>query len=265
MGVWASRPRRSRSATGETPLNTLLRLRLLHMVIAVCTITTAAADEDRTHHFDTHGTHQAAGFPDQTHTSLAVAEKTVTLTFAGLAAHWNPTVHIHRITSAREIVLDPVEAQLTGDIWQITWTPPKTRGPAKYLIHLDGDPKRTVRIESRPATWIESTCEALAKSDWEAHGLTPEERQALADLGIRTRLQKSTTTFLELRPRQGNTAHRRIVWDTENPHLLVWRPGPVAGDLEARAPRWWISPAALATDHGLIRFLDLYTEPPLNP
>jgi hypothetical protein len=68
-----------------------------------------------------------------------------------------------------------------------------------------------------------------------------------------------------MRPRQGDAARRRIVWDEENPSLLVWRPGPATGDLEARAPRWWISPAALATDHGLIRFLDLFSEPPLNP
>ena len=63
----------------------------------------------------------------------------------------------------------------------------------------------------------------------------------------------------------GGGSVRAIIWNEEHPDLVVWRTGPVTDDLEARAPRWWISPAALATDHGLIRFLDLVSEPPLNP
>jgi hypothetical protein len=57
----------------------------------------------------------------------------------------------------------------------------------------------------------------------------------------------------------------RVIWDEQDPGLIVWRPGTAAGALEVRAPRWRISPAALATDQGLIRFLDLFSEPPRNP
>ncbi len=233
---------------------------------AIFLVTITMASEAAVHHIDPQGANQAQGFPEQTPKILAVAEKPVTLHFIGLPANWNPTVHIHRISSARLLELDPAEVKRSGDIWQITWTPPETRGPAQYLIRLEGKPDRTVRLESRNAKWLDATRKAIALADWQAHGLTSEERAALANLGIQTQSsEKSTTATLELRPRQGDASRRRIVWDAENPHLLVWKPGPAAGDLEARAPRWWISPESLATDHGLIRFLDLFSEPPLNP
>jgi hypothetical protein len=105
--------------------------------------------------------------------------------------------------------------------------------------------------------------------DWEAQGLTAEERSALTGHGLKlgrsSAAGKSATASLHMLPRQGSAARRRVTWDEQNPVLIVWRPGPAAGDLEVRAPRWWISPAALATDQGLIRFLDLFSEPPFNP
>jgi hypothetical protein len=223
------------------------------------------ADEVATHHFDAHGAHQTEGFPEQTPSILAIAGKSITLHFSSLPAEWNPVVHIHRITSSRQLELDPSEAKRIDDIWQLTWTPPETRGPAQYLIRLKGEPNRVIRIETRDRKWLDATLKALAGADWEAQGLTAEERAALATRGIQIQSNKAVIATLEIRPRQGDAARRRIVWDEENPTLLVLRPGPAVGDLEARAPRWWISPAALATDHGLIRFLDLFSKPPLNP
>lgn len=201
----------------------------------------------------------------QTPTILAIAEKELTLAFAGLSADWNPRVRIHRVSSGRQVALESVNAQRIGSLWQLQWTPPDTRGPAHYIIRFHGKPDRSVRIESRSSSWIESTRMTLAQSNWEASGLSPEERQALAHVGILTKATKSATASLEFRPTYAGASRRRIVWDTDNPHLLVWRPGPGEGDLEGRAPRWWISPAALSTDHGLIRFLDMFGEIPYNP
>jgi hypothetical protein len=105
--------------------------------------------------------------------------------------------------------------------------------------------------------------------DWDAQGLSAEERAALTSHGLQlgqaSTSGKKDIASLEMIPRQADASRRRVIWDEQDPGLIVWRPGPAAGDLEVRAPRWWISPAALATDQGLIRFLNLFSEPPRNP
>jgi hypothetical protein len=230
----------------------------------------ALADEVEAHRFEKTSGYQPAGWPDLPPKLNVLAEKPLRLDFPGLPADWKPAVQAHRITSARKVSIETPEAEATADGWQWTWTPPKTQGPAHYEILFDGEPKRIVRIETRDPAWLKATLEMLSnQAEWDALGLTPEERAALTEHGLKlsrsSASAKTTTASLEMRPRQGDAARRRIVWDEENPSLLVWRPGPATGDLEARAPRWWISPAALATDQGLIRFLDLFSEPPLNP
>lgn len=245
-------------------------MKLLISLLCACIVCPVLADEVEAHRFEKDGSYQPAGWPEMPPKLVVFAEKPLRLDFPGLAADWKPAVQAHRVTSTRKISLDAPAAQATAGGWQWTWTPPKTRGPAHYEILFDGDPKRMVRIETRDAAWREATLEMLGnQATWEAQGLSPEERAALSSLGLKLSQSstsgKTTTASLEMRPRQGDAARRRIVWDEENPSLLVWRPGPATGDLEARAPRWWISPAALATDHGLIRFLDLFSEPPLNP
>lgn len=245
-------------------------MKLLIPFLTACIAYPALADEIEAYHFDKNGGYQPAGWPDLTPKLVALAEKPLRLDFPGLAAEWKPAVQIHRITSARKISLEAPEAEATADGWQWTWTPPKTSGPAHYEIHFDGEPKRVVRLETRDPAWLKATLEMLGnQAEWDAQGLSPEERAALTKHGLQ--LSKSSASgktgiaSLQILPRQGNAARRRVVWDEQNPALIVWRPGPAAGDLEVRAPRWWISPAALATDQGLIRFLDLFSEPPLNP
>lgn len=223
------------------------------------------ADEAARHRFDSRGAHQPQGYPEQTPKILAVAGKPMTLHFSGLPTDWHPVIHIHRVTAARRIAVPSVGVESTKGGWRITWTPPETRGLAQYEIRLQGEPVRVVRIETRDQKQLAAAREDLSCADWEAQGLTAEERNALAALGILTKQDEAATASLEIRPRKGVAPRRRIVWDKENTNLLVWHPGSAAGDMQARAPRWWISPAALATDEGLIRFLDLFSEPQPNP
>ena len=244
-------------------------MRLLLALPIVCLTVCALGDEIQTHHFSAAGHPMPAGWPEShIPVILALAEKPVCLQFEGEPAE-PPAVQLHRVTSARRVSLDAPNAEATAKGWQWTWTPPKTRGPAQYEVRFDRDPARIVRIESRDPEWLKATLDMLANATWENDGLHAEERAALADhwlqLGKASKSAKAAPASLLMIPKQGDAPRRRVVWDQENPTLVVWRPGPAAGDWEVRAPRWWISPAALATDHGLIRFLSLYAEPPLNP
>ncbi|MCU0778190.1 MAG: hypothetical protein MUF86_11055 [Akkermansiaceae bacterium] len=239
--------------------------------MVVCIATPALADVMATHRFSANGMHMPAGWPkDYTPKLLVLAGKPLRLHFDGIAADWQPGVYLHRVTSGRRVPLqaDPAEPAANGLQW--TWTPPTTRGPAHYEIRLEGRPARVVRVESRDPAWLKTTLETLTTMvDWDAQGLTADELAAITAHGLQ--LGRSSAgggngvASLQMIPRHGGGARRRVVWDKENPELVVWRPGPAAGDLEVRAPRWWISPEALAADHGLIRFLDLFSEPPPSP
>ena len=245
-------------------------MRPLAPIFLACFTTTLLADEVTTHHFNASGHHLPAGWPqDHAPRLLVLAEKPLKLQFDGSPPDGPPAVQLHRVSSARKIPLDAPAAESSANGWQWSWTPPKTRGPADYEVIFETEPKRVIRIESRDPEWLKTTLEMLANASWSAEGLSREETTALANHGLRTTKSnaaaKHPAASLQMIPKQGDAARRRVVWDEENPSLLVWRPGPSPGDLEARAPRWWISPAALATDHGLIRFLGLFSEPPLNP
>jgi hypothetical protein len=236
-----------------------------------CLAASAPADETATHRFSSKGGHVPAGWPKEYLPKLLVfAEKPLRLHFDGLATDWNPTVQLHRVTSGRRVPLQAGPAEAIADGWQWTWTPPATRGPALYEIRFDGEPTRVVRVESRDPAWLKATLETLANQvDWEAQGLTVEERTTLTDRGLRLgramAVKNGENASLQMIPRQVDAARRRVVWDKDHLESVVWRLGPAAGDIEVRAPRWWISPEALATDHGLIRFLDLFSEPPVGP
>lgn len=236
--------------------------------LIVCLTCPALPEECEVHGF-VNGNYRPAGWPETTPKLLVLAEQPVCIEFRGPAADGTPLARLDRITSARRISLDAGEAKPASDGWQWTWTPPKTRGPAQYEVRFDCEPLRIVRIESRDPVWFKTTMEMLAKADWQSLCLTGAEIAALNHHGIRVASASATTkdapASLLLFPKHGETSRRRVVWDSENPHLVVWRSGPASGDLEARAPRWWISPEALATRQGLIRFLDLFTEPPAQP
>ena len=245
-------------------------MRLLIPLLTAYITCPALADEIAAHRFDKTGGYQPAGWPDLPPKLLVLAEKPLRLDFPGLPAEWKPAVQIHRTTSARKISIESPEVESTADGWQWIWTPPAARGPAHYEIRFDGEPKRIVLIETRDPAWLKATLEMLrTQVDWNAQGLSPEERAALTahdlQLGRSSASGKKDIASLEMIPRQADAARRRVIWDEQDPALIVWRPGPAASDLEVRAPRWWISPTALATDQGLIRFLDLFSEPLRNP
>lgn len=236
----------------------------------LCSVAFLAAEEPQIHRFDAGGRYQPVGWPDKEVPGLLVlAEKPLRLHYKGVVANGPLTVHLHRVTAGRKIPLEAPAVEVSTAGWGWTWTPPATRGPARYEVRFDADPERIVHIESRDPSWLKATLDMLRKADWNADGLTREELAALADHGVRPQSPsaggKDATASLQMIPQPGDASRRRVVWDKENPSLVVWRSGPVTGDVEVRAPRWWISPAALATDHGLIRFLDLYSEPPLQP
>ena len=244
-------------------------MRILILFLTVGMFCHAMAEEIEAHRFDINGTYQTAGLPDLPTKIIVLAEKSLRLDFPGLAADWKPMVQIYRVTSARKVALTAPTAEVIAGTWQWTWTPPKTSGLAQYEIQFNGEPKRVVLIEARDPAWMTSTLKMLSnQADWDAQGLSADERAAITKHGIQLGKEsnkKDEMASLQMIPHQGNASRRRVLWDAQATNLVVWRPGPATGDLEVRAPRWWISPAALATDQGLIRFLDLFSEPALNP
>lgn len=242
-------------------------LRPVPLLVLVCC---AQAEEPSTHRFDEGGLEMAAGWPkEQAPQLLVIAETPVLLEFPSTAGNPPPEVRLHRVTAARMIPLDCPASEATAEGWQWSWTPSKTRGPARYEVRFLSNPNRIVRLESRDPAWLKETLEMLGRATWNGENLSREEITALSRHGIRIEssspARNGTGVNLQMIPSQGDAARRRVEWDGENPHLVVWQPGPSTGDVEIRAPRWWISPAALATNQGLIRFIDLFTAPPLLP
>ena len=230
----------------------------------------AEAEEVAAFHFDKNGAHQPAGWPDLPAKIWVIAGKPVSLHFPGVATDWKPVVQVHRITSARRLRLQAEDAQPAAIGWQWNWTPPTARGPAHYEIRFDGTPSYVVRVETRDPEWLKDTLEMLRNQVvWNAVALTAEEHDALTAHGLRLERSaiggKGEIASLQLISQQSGGARRRVVWDEEDPNLLVWHAGSASGDTEVRAPRWWISPKSLASDTGLIRFLDLFSESPRNP
>lgn len=242
-------------------------MRLFFHLLVVSLTCTSWAEEPAAHRLKGDGSHEQAGQPTVQPTLLVVAEKPLRLDFAEMPKEWKPKVLVHRVTGARRVPVAADPAELAAEGWRWQWTPPAARGPVRYEARFEGEPSRTVWIESRDPLWVRSTLEMLGKQfDWEARGLGPKERDALSARGLRVRdaasFREGDPVSLEMIPRQGGTARRRVLWNKDDPALVVWSPGPAAGDMQVHAPRWWVAPEALATDHGLIRLLDLFSEPP---
>ena len=238
--------------------------------IIACLALGLQAGEPAVHHFDANGDHLVPGRPDPSPKLLAIAGKPIRLEWAEPGVDKVPRVSVRRLTAARAVPLNAGSAEATGEGWRWTWTPPEARGPARYEVRFESEARHTVRIETRDPDWVGTTLDMLRDQvDWQPRGLGDAERAALVDHRLKidrgSPSRPNEEASLEMIPREGGSGRRRVVWSDDEPALVVWRPGPAAGDLEIRAPRWWISPQALATDHGLIRFLDLFSEPPRNP
>lgn len=219
-----------------------------------------------------HGGLEAPGRPESPPIILALSEKKIRLIWA--KAEGPARVIVHRVTDTRRIHIEETDATATEHGLAWTWEPPATRSTLRYQVVLESRPDHPVTLEVRDADWTSRILEKLALMEWRASDLTDEETEALTDIGLpvissnsrRGRGPARQPARLTARSRDvGGGSVRVVSWDEEHPDLVVWRPGPTAGDVKIRAPRWWLSPAALTTDHGLLRFLDLFSEPPLAP
>jgi hypothetical protein len=199
---------------------------------------------------------------------LALGATEIRLIWTDANAQAAVPVGIYRLTAAHRVFIADGEAAVTKHGLAWTWTPPATRSTVRYQIILGSQPDGPVTLEVRDLEWTRGVIAKLRDMEWQANGLTPAEIGALAELGITTISQpgtQQTPARLTTKSRDAAGPIRAVTWDEEHADLVVWRPGPAAGDVEIRAPRWWISPAALATNDGQLRFLDLFSEPQLAP
>jgi hypothetical protein len=229
----------------------------------------ALADEPAVHQIDAIGRYQDAGRPATGPRLLAVGEKSLRLIWRGDSPATASPIRVERITASRRVPVTTGEATADGQGWTWEWKPPVTRAIVVYEILLEAKPDAPVRIEVRDPEWMKTLIEKLSAMTWETSGLDHKEIAALHEIGL-LRIGSSartagTSAQLRVISNEPDNPRRQVTWDAEHHDLVVWRPGPAAGDLELRAPRWWISPEALATDQGLIRFLDLFSEAPVNP
>ena len=229
----------------------------------------AFADEPAVHQIGVSGEYLPPGRPASGPHLLAVGGKPLRLNWMGGRPATSVPIRVDRITAARRIPVAKGETTLDGQGWSWEWTPPITRSVVIYEVTLNEKVESAVRIDVRDPQWMKDLLTKMQLLQWESANLSRDELAALASVGLRkiipaSRSTGSTTTLSMISTDPGATK-RRVIWDQDQPDLVVWRPGPAAGDLDIRAPRWWISPAALATDEGLIRLLDLFSEPPANP
>lgn len=229
----------------------------------------ALAEPTAVHRIEAGGAYHEAGRPAAGPRLLATGGKPLRLIWSGNSPAGASPVRVDRITAARRIPVLTGDATAQGEGWTWEWTPPATRSTVLYEIRLNAQSGAPVRIEVRDPEWLKQRMEQLPLMTWEAVGLDHKETAALENLGLRRIATPPPTAGPAAQLRMISSApgnpRRQVTWDAEHHDLVVWRPGPAAGDLEIRAPRWWISPEALATDQGLIRFLDLFSEPPVNP
>lgn len=225
------------------------------------------AGESALHRIDADGRHLTPGRPVTPPVILAIGGKPLAIQWADVPYQSPPGVALDRTTATRRVTVASGEASQAGKEWAWTWTPPVTGTAARYELRVAASQKPIAKIEVRDPRWLAGLLSRLSLVKIEATGLSHEEMESLSRIGLHGIARKTDSMEPSLRlvsPEPG-AARRHITWDTEHADLVVWRPGPAQGDLEIRAPRWWISPAALATDHGVIRLLELLSEPPVNP
>lgn len=221
------------------------------------------------HQISASGGIEVVGRPKSPPLILALGGKDLRVIWAEDHAQAPVPVKVHRTTAARRVLIEDGQATASEHGLAWTWAPPATRSTVRYQIVLENRPDHPVTLEVRDPEWSRGIIAKLASMEWQAQGLTPAETGALTNIGLPAISRNSPAARdparLSAKSNQVGNPVRIVTWDEENPDLVVWRPGPAAGEVEIRAPRWWISPEALATDHGLIRFLDLFSEPPVNP
>lgn len=226
------------------------------------------ADEPAVHTITADGSHRPAGFPKALPLLTVLGGKPVRFIWKDHTAKDTTSLTVDRITDTRRVPLTVGTAAATDGEWSWEWTPPITRGVVMYEITPKNKGVSPVRIEVRnPAEFLEIT-KALQAMEWEASGLDRKESDALSALGFRIRTTNAAglQALPVLRMIASDSVQSRltVTWDQARLDLVVWRTGSAAADIDIRAPRWWISAEALATDEGRIRFLDLFSSSPAS-
>lgn len=212
------------------------------------------------------GAHQQAGRPREAPLVYAVAGKPLQLSWAAPNGAAASDVTVDQVTAARRVAIDQGQASVDGKAWVWQWTPPETRGVVTYEVKIAAFKKPLLILQVRDAEWFEQISGELGRMTWQGTGLNLDELDALATIGLQ-RIDEARDTphgavMLRQVPEDARAPRREVVWG-KDPDRVVWSPGAAAGDAMVQAPRWWISPKALATDHGKIRFYDLFSIAPI--
>jgi len=242
-------------------------MRISLPVTLLCFASFAAhADEPAIHTVAADGSHRPPGFPAATPHLLALGGKTVRIIWKDPSATETIPVSVDRITDTRRIPITNTNATASDGKWSWEWAPPVTRGVVTYEIRLKKDGVPHVLLEVRNPDEFQEQTKALRSMAWEATGLDRRETAALSALGfrLRTNAAGSNQTPPQLRMTSNDSvqSRRNVTWDQTRHDRVVWRLASAAGDIDIRAPRWWISGQALATDEGRIRLLDLFSTSP---
>lgn len=240
----------------------------LSLPFALLCFTHAAvlADEPAVHTIATDGSHRPAGFPDALPHLTALGGEPVRVVWKDNTTEETAPLTVDRITDIRRVPLTTGTATAKEGEWTWEWTPPVTRGVVTYEIAIKKEGISPLRIEVRNPDEFRDLTKALQAMEWEASGMDRKETDALSALGFRLRITNAASNLPVLRMTSTNAiqSKRNVTWDQTQPHLVVWRTGSAAGDIDIRAPRWWISAEALATNEGRIRLLDLFSTSPAS-
>lgn len=180
----------------------------------------------------------------------------------------DPSVLVDVITHTRRKLVATTNGEITKSGLSWTWTPPKSRSITRYEARLRDMPQHRVTIVAHDPEWMAGVREKFLSFEWEAIGLTKDELKALKQIGIsidRKKARKKTETE-QAKVALSNTKFptKSVTWNSQNHDLVVWTKNNSTGDVIIEAPRWWISPEALDSDHGKIRLLKLFSEPSIS-
>jgi hypothetical protein len=244
-------------------------MRFPYTFLLICLTRAAAfAEQPAVHTIAEDGSHRTPGRPAAAPHLLVLGGKPMRVVCKDASATAEIPLSVDRITDTRRIPLTKSHAVASDGEWHWEWTPPATRGIVIYEISPTKNGMARLRIEVRNPEDFNGQLKALKSMAWEAAGLERSESDALSALGLRLRTSRTSgtlaTPLLRMVSKDPTQSTRNVTWDQDRHDLVVWRFGPGPGDADIRAPRWWISAEALASDEGRIRFLDLFANSPVS-
>ena len=240
-------------------------MRLSLPIILLCVASASVlADEPAVHTIAEDGSLRPPGYPAAAPHLLALGGKPLRVVWKDPSATAETPASVDRITDTRRVPHTSATATGSNGAWTFEWTPPVTHGTVTYEISIKKEGTARVLLEVRNPDEFQDQIKALKSMEWEAQGLERPETDALSASGFRLRTTSAASTpFLRMTSSDPARLRRNVTWDQTQHDLVVWRV-VTAGDIDVRAPRWWISAEALATDEGRIRFLDLFSTSPAS-